>query len=416
MIVSNGKLVSIFCKQVLSGFLTMGFLFSVFSQSYAQKRKIDLGQAIEIAWQNNLGLQASELRIEQRRKLEKTAFEMEKTGVYYNYDENNLTENGNALNVYGVGQTFSFPSVYGNQKKLQQNYTELQRAEHEIDRTQLAKEVAQAYYETLFQLNRAQQLTSLDSLYQSFATAASRRYDLGEVDYMEKLSAESIYLESQTNLHKAILDVEMSYQRLRTLLQLEEDFEIVNEPLTKLSYDSLRGDQFTSGPGLKFQNQLLGVVEAKVKVEKSRLWPDLQAEYFLGRSRGEDAVNFNGYQFGLGIPLFGGAQRSRIQAARIALEIQQKQIANYRLQLHSRQEQLKTLLQKYEEAVNHQARSLRIAKEIVQMAEKSYLSDETDYHHYIESRQRAERINLNYLEDLNRYNQAVLEIRYLIDP
>jgi cobalt-zinc-cadmium resistance protein CzcA len=41
----------------------------------------------------------------------------EKTNIYYNYDENNLASNNKQLNVLAQ-QRFSFPTVYGAQKKV----------------------------------------------------------------------------------------------------------------------------------------------------------------------------------------------------------------------------------------------------------------------------------------------------------
>ena len=57
-----------------------------------------------------------------------------------------------------------------------------------------------------------------------------------------------------------------------------------------------------------------------------------------------------------------------------------------------------------------------MAVEIVDMANKSYLNGESGYLQYIESLESAKQINLSYLENLNQYNQTVLEIQYLINP
>ena len=55
-----------------------------------------------------------------------------------------------------------------------------------------------------------------------------------------------------------------------------------------------------------------------------------------------------------------------------------------------------------------------MADEIIRMAEKSYLSGETDYLQYIQSLEGAGQIELGYLESLNQYNQTVLEMQYLL--
>ncbi|MDH3711959.1 MAG: efflux RND transporter permease subunit, partial [Cyclobacteriaceae bacterium] len=398
--------------------VAIGIIMSMPSNVQAQNRTIDLEQAINLAWEHNLGLRASELKIEQYKKLEKTSFDMGRTSVYYSFDENNLTEEGNQLDVYGAQQTVSFPGVYANQKKLQQQNTKLRETEYEISKTHVVREISKAYYEVLYRYNRHRQLTYLDSLYSGFAAAANRRFELGESDYLEKITAHARHQELSTQKQQAFLDIEVGYQRLGGLMQLEERFEIVYQDLPKLQSPVYNlEEQVSKNPGVQLHEQITQVAEAQTKVEKSKLWPDLKAEYFLGRDRGENESNFNGYQFGLGIPLIRTAQKGKVQAARIEHDIRQKEAENFRLSLASRYEQLKALRQKYEEAVDYyQSSGLSMAEEIIQMAKKSYLSGETGYLQYIQSLESAEQINLSYLDNLNLYNQTVLEIQYLINP
>ena len=83
--------------------------------------------------------------------------------------------------------------------------------------------------------------------------------------------------------------------------------------------------------------------------------------------------------------------------------------------MNSQFEQLNALLQKHEKAIlYYESQGLQMADEIIRMAEKSYLSGETDYLQYIQSLESARQINLGYLESLNQYNQTVLEMQYLV--
>ena len=233
---------------------------------------------------------------------------------------------------------------------------------------------------------------------------------------MEKINAETRQFELRTQRKQALSDVEYSYQTLRNLMQVEQNFEIINQELPMLAYDTLlNSGQMKSNLGVTYYNELSMAAETQIKVEKSKLWPELRAEYFLGRGQGENAASYNGYQFGLGIPLLGGAQRGRVQASRIEMAIREPDIESYQIGLQSRYQQLYALLRKYQEAVTYyQNRGLDMAEEIVEMAEKSYLSGETGYLQYIQSLESARQINLNYLKNLNQYNQTVLEIKYLV--
>ena len=389
--------------------------FGSLTPALGQKQVIDLNQAISVATEQNLALQSAQLRVQQQERLEKTAFEIDRTHVYYGYDENNIAENGTALRVYGLQQSFSLPNVYSRNKSLLQHQTELRRSEFEILQIDLIKEVSKSYYQIQYYQQRLQQLTYLDSLYQGFAAASNRRFELGETDYLEKLTAEARYQEIHNQMNQTAAQVTASYQQLAGLLQWDQEFELLYEAPARLTW--LENDTLNGQAGLAYYQQLREVALAQTRVEKSKQWLQVSAQYFLGRSQSPGAQNFNGYQFGLGIPLFSGAQRGRIQAARIASEIREKEIQNYQVQWDTKRNELLALLDQHGEALNYyEGQGLNMASEIVQIAHRSYLSGETGYLQYIESLESARQINLSYLQHLHNYNQTVLEITYLVNP
>ena len=95
-------------------------MFALNSNGKAQTKPVSLNEAIDIALKNNNELKASSARINQNKTLVSSSFNIEKTQVYYHFDENNIAENSRALNVFGLSQSFAFPTVYGNQKKVLQ--------------------------------------------------------------------------------------------------------------------------------------------------------------------------------------------------------------------------------------------------------------------------------------------------------
>ena len=394
--------------------LLAGFFISL--PGKAQVNKIGLNDAIEIALKNNAGFQASKMRVTQQQKLEKTAFDIPQTSIYHSFDENNIAENGRPVDVYGVQQHISFPTLYGAQKKLQQQKTALRRIDHRINERLLKKQVSQAYYDVLYQLHRLEELTYLDSLYRNFARAARRRHEVGETNYLEKITADARYLELNKQQEQSRADVDFSYQRLRELLQTEETFIVPFTPLTRIELEMQQvRAELEDNPGTQFYQGLSDLAAASIEVEKNKMLPELEAGYFLGVGRGENAENLSGYQIGIGIPILTGAQRGKLQAARIEKEISERELENNKTGLISQYEQLNALIQKHEKAISYyESGGLQMAGEIFRMAEKSYLSGETDYLQYIQSLEGARQINLGYLESLNQYNQTVLEMQYLI--
>ncbi len=388
----------------------------VFSSSplKAQEQVITLEETIQIALENNAGLQASKLQIERQEKLQKTAIDLGKTSLYYSYDENNIAENGRALDVWGVSQTIPFPTVLGAQHQVARKNVQLSEQLYLVNRTQVIREVAQAYYALLYQLNKLEQITYLDSLYSNFAHAANRRYEVGETDYLEKLNAEARYNELNTQKKQVMADVDISYEKLRQQLQTEGAFTIAFEKLPKLPSPQMEDTVYASHPGIMYYYTLQELHQAQHKAITNQWLPDFHIEYFYGYGQGENAQNYRGYQLGISIPLWFGPQRGRVQAQQLAKAVVNKEAENYRRTLTSRYAQLQSVLAKHNEAIRYyETKGLDMAREIVKVAQRSYHSGETGYLQYIQSLESASRIQLAYLENLNHFNQTVLELKYL---
>src|SRR5690606_8429393 len=148
--------------------------------SQGQPTVINLEQAVEIALDNNALSKASALRIEEAEALRGTAWDLDKTEVFYRYDQNEIAENGYPNKVWGVQQSLQFPTVYGAQRQVAGAQIGMQEQEHRLAQRMIAKHVSKAYYEILYWQEVRQQYDYLDSLYQHFSIAASRRYELGE--------------------------------------------------------------------------------------------------------------------------------------------------------------------------------------------------------------------------------------------
>src|SRR5690606_33535228 len=84
----------------------------------AQQNPMNAEQIVQIAIENNKGLKASAKRIDQSNQLVGSAFNLDKTQVYYSSDQNNIAENGLPLNVFGISQSLQFPTIYGAQRKV----------------------------------------------------------------------------------------------------------------------------------------------------------------------------------------------------------------------------------------------------------------------------------------------------------
>ena len=144
-----------------------------------------------LAIENNSGLKAANLGMEQSDALIGSAFDFDKTQLYYSYDENNLSAGDLPLNVLGLQQDFLFPTVYFAKKKVNKANYELSSSGYAIKEKALKREVTAAYYKYQYANEKQKIYHRLDSLYQNFAHMAKRRFELGETNYLEKITASS---------------------------------------------------------------------------------------------------------------------------------------------------------------------------------------------------------------------------------
>lgn len=379
----------------------------------AQPKEITLETAIDLALKNNAGLRASSTQVEHARKMVGTAFDIDKTEVYYHYDENNIAENGLPIGVWGISQSLQFPTVYGAQRNANKAQVFLKEQEFQINEQLLRKEVSKAYNTLVYWQNVAANYHYLDSLYKQFSIAASRRYEVGETNYLEKLTATSKQKEVGLMLLQIKENITKGHLELNKWMQLDSAFVVTESNLDKLeptSIDTLRH------PGLLYYQGAVSLSESKVSIEKQKLLPDINLNYFQGTNNGMDSKVYQGFQAGIGIPLFFGAQKSKINAAKLETEAVQSEALNYKQELITRYRQLETELTKYEEAINYYVQNGKtLSSELIHTATKAFQNGEIDFVQYILSLDNAKSIEMTYLENLYNYNQTVLEINYLMN-
>jgi len=394
-------------------FKALGVIVLLFSpfMGNAQQSPVSVEQALQIAKNNNKGLQASNKRIEQSKQLVGSALNIDKTHVYYNSDQNNLAENGLPLKVLGISQSLQFPTIYGAQHKVEKQKVSLVTQQYKLNEQALTKEVYIAYYNVVFQKNLVQQYTFLDSLYGQFASGAKKRYDVGETNLLEKLTAETKQKEVSIALSQAKEDVTKAYTILYQWVQSDTLIVVNENALPKLQ---LKEFTLINHPGVLLYNSAENLAKSLLSLERQRLLPDLQFSVFQGTNNGLNAKQYNGFQVGISVPLWFGANKSKINAAKTETMIIADEYENYKIQLLSKYESLISDLKKFEETVDYYDNIGRnLSKELTTTASKAFQNGEIDFLQYVQLLESAKNIEINYLQNLNKYNNTVLELNYL---
>lgn len=380
---------------------------------FGQSQKITVTQAVEIALRNNIGLKASAMRVEQSKQEIGSAININKTEIYFNKDQNNLAPNNLPLEVWGVNQTFEFPTVYGAQRKLMKEKSQLTQDQYGLDKYKLTKEVIRVYYEIVFWKQMKTNYTYLDSIFTDFDYAANKKFEQGESNYLEKLTAETKRKEIWIKLNQINQSIEQAYIQFHQYLQADTLFLVDDEPLKKINITPL---DTNNNPSLNYHNSIVKLSHQKLALEQQKLLPDINFSLFQGSNNGAENNIYTGFQVGLAIPLWFGYQKSKIAAAKTGTRILESESNQNKLQLISKYQSLLSDLKRYDlELDYYQKTGEKLSSKTLFHAQQAYQSGEINFLQYAQLLENAKNIETNYLKSLFLYNITALEANYLMN-
>jgi len=380
--------------------------------AFAQQSPQSLEELKTLAIENNASLKAGQLEIEKAAKQKATSWDLDKTEVFYSYDENNLAINEEPLQVFGIKQNLAFPTVYTSRKKMFNALQQLQQTRYNIYKHQLFFDLEQAYNQFLYAHEITAVYQYLDSLFSNFANAANRRFELGESNYLEKITAQAKQKKITILLQQSMYDVEIAKTTLDQLVQSET---ALKPEIITLEKKVFLETSVSSHPVQQWHKQNLELTNAATKVERQQLLPELSLEYFQGTNAGLNR-QLIGYQLGVKIPLWFPADKAKIQASKIQESIAYEESRQNQFELQGRQQRFEDEVKKYAQMLDYfENEGLVLAKAIENTAGKSYQNGEIDFFQYIQSLENVMEIQLSFLETLFLYNREALKQHYLLD-
>ena len=381
----------------------------------AQKAPTDaplsIAQALSTGLAQSPLVQAATLQARQQAALARTGYDLPRLVFDYQYGQISGPLNDRSFNIL---QQSAFPTVYGAQRRVLQTTAEAGTIRARAQRRELARSIRSAYYNLLVSYRLAALLRRQDSLYQRAARAARIRYQVGETNRLEQVSAEARSRELQNRL--ASLRSELLVQRRQLALLLGQPnlaaIDTTASPRAVLLPADTAALTPAANPTLALYQQQLILSQQQTRLEKLRRLPDLRAGYF-NQSINQER-NFQVAQAGIAVPLLGGAQRGRIAAAKIGEEAAQVQLAYANTQFGT---QLSTLRQQLARAqaslLYYENYALPQARLILDTAEKSRRAGDIEYVEYVVNTQPAWQIQEAYFEQLRQYNELVANIQAL---
>ena len=386
-------------------------LFLLAIPGAAQEKGLGLDELREMAHKNNALLRASALREKETEALINSAYDFSNTEVYYQYDQNNLALNDEPLKVWGIQQDFAFPTIYGAAKARNRAAHQLESLNLELARLQLDGALAKAHNRLQYTLERQIVYAHLDSLYARFSHSAQRRFEMGETNYLEKITAQAKQRELQTRYRQVGEEVAMAMEELQRLVQSKDSIKVAHVGMERLLVENTEVQDHVM---LDVGEARITLTEAENNLQKHHLLPDISLNYFTGTNSGLDE-QLNGYQIGLKIPLLFTGKASKIRASGLAEQRAIWEMDDTKALLQAKYRQLTAELRKFEEALSYyDTEGKALSEEILKTAQISYQNGEIDFFEYIQSLESANEITLSYLDNLQQYNETVIAINYLI--
>jgi cobalt-zinc-cadmium resistance protein CzcA len=369
---------------------------------------LSLGQALQTATGQNLSLQTAGLQIEQQRALNRSGYDVPRTVLDYQYGQISGPLNDQSFNI--IQQT-ALPNVYAAQRRLLQGQalTAEQRARQQ--RRDVAQVIRSDYYQLLVAYRRAALLRRQDSLYRRAARAARIRYQVGETNRLEQVSAEARSLELRNRLATLRVDIAVLERQLGQLLGSAQParFDTTASPVAPLAAADTLALSPESNPQLGLLRQQVAVSQQQTQVENLRRLPDVRVGYFnqsINQEKGFQVV-----QAGLAVPLLGGVQKARVAAARLGQQVADQQLTYAQSQLATQLSSLRQQLARARASLDYyQKTALPQARLILTTAEKSFRAGDIEYVEYVVNTQPAWQIQESYLDQVRQYDELVVSL------
>lgn len=402
--------------------LVSGLLFAQQGIAQQVQTPLTLEQSIAHAREHNLGLKSAAYTLEREKALRGAALDLPKTNLSYSRGQISTL---NQDEYISASQQFNFPTVYRDQARLADATIKQTEAQRQITERELIRDVKQTWYLLQYQNERLRLLQQQDSLYGRFTRAATIRFQTGETAYLEQATAQTRSLGIRTELQQALADQQIADRRLRQLVQLQAPVLFAEEPLARrellLPADSTA---LAANPYLAFLKRATAVAERQKQLEQSRLLPDFTVGYFnqtfIGEAPRENpnriytsGDRFTGYEIGIAVPLWFGAQKSRIKAAKMNEEAVKSQVRYQQQLLWAELQNLMQELQKHGNTLAFfEQGALRQADQMNKAAELSFQTGDIDYVEYVQALDQAYQLRSSYLNALRDYNQTIISLEF----
>ena len=400
--------------------ISVVLIFIFFGSNLGAQDTMDLQSVIQLAIKNNLGIKGENLRGTYLKNRIDTYKEIPPTEIQGEYGQINSAYNDSK---FIISQSFQFPTIYKRQKALNNEFYKENAFQVALKENELIKQVKEIFFHQVYLKEKEKILVKTDTIYRSFLEKVAFRFAKGESNLLEKIFAETALGKIQMQLKELRRDYDI--EKLKWQVLLNQEAEIVPAYTSvKLPFnEDIQMQQILEkNPLLKILQQQKEIAKATTQLEIAKKLPDLTIGYSNASIQGigadeiyyKKSNRFNAVQLGVGIPLFTGAQKAKINSSK-TLELMSEN--NLQVAIQQLSNDFKIQLQEFEKnkemITYYETFALPNAEIMKKTANIQFSTGEINYLIWANLIQNAIIIESEYLDAVNEMNQIINQLHYL---
>lgn len=401
----------------------MSFALACLAQgAMAQTKTMSLKECLDMALKESYQVKVAEKSVERAKNLQGTAWDVDKTEVALSQDP---SSGGNTDNALSVSQGIEFPTVYIARHKQLKAETQMEKSRLNVTKQDLASEVRSAYHQLVYENEILHLLQRQDSILDRYTATATSKMKAGETRKLEQLAAERMHRENELEIASAMSNIEGCQLQLASLINTDQSISPADRSLQPLDFVQ-KDFNYVQTPDGQLAQDRITVADKAVTVAKNGYAPSLSLAlrnqlvisswnpYKVDRSRFKEG-NFFGFEVGVGVPLFYGATKARVKAAKRDREIAELEMKQEK---QSRQREYLAALSKCNSAFvrmkYYQEEGAEKDKELERLSGLEYENGEISYIEYMEALKDCTDFHMKKAAAINDYNQSVIALEKLM--
>lgn len=374
----------------------------------SQRASIDLEEALQIARDNYAGLERDRLSVQQQSELAGSGLPAQPAQLFFSGEEFDF-DGATGVHSLNIQQNFYLPKAARAQRSFYQQGAAVAEKQLALTEKDLKRKVAQAYYRLQYAKQEQALADENLALYNDFLAVATVQLERGETGKIPQLAARSRLGQAQLEQEHANEKYQIALTLFNQWLQSDTVYDVAGElPLAPFQ---VVDTSLQNNPHLQIIQARQEWAVARVETQKAQLLPQINSGLRLQNAFG--VFPLFGYQIGVNIPLFQKAYKTRIEAAKVGVKVQEAALKTERNQLERTISELRYRVEHQLHILEYLQEDLRpVVDQQSEINLEAYREGEIGYLEYLDSLEQVVKVKQQYLEATYQFNALQVELDY----